>query len=65
MDAVPLAAVAGTQIDISAGNEQAPEWVDLGMRLLAAFGAQPSPSTCTPKGSRRRCGTCTPRACRS
>src|SRR4029453_9690223 len=27
MDAVPLAAVAGTQIDVSVGNEQAPEWV--------------------------------------
>jgi DNA-binding transcriptional LysR family regulator len=43
LDAVPMAALAGTRIDISAGNEQAPEWVDLGMRLLAAFGAQPSP----------------------
>ena len=43
MDAVPLAAVAGTQIDVSAGNEHAPEWVDLGVQLLAAFGAQPSP----------------------
>jgi hypothetical protein len=30
-------------VDTSAGNEQAPEWVDLGARLLAAFGAQPSP----------------------
>jgi DNA-binding transcriptional LysR family regulator len=43
LDAVPLAALAGTQVDSSAGNEQAPEWVDLGARLLAAFGAQPSP----------------------
>jgi DNA-binding transcriptional LysR family regulator len=43
LDAVPLAALAGTQVDASAGNEQAPEWVDLGTRLLAAFGAQPSP----------------------
>ena len=43
LDAVPLAALRGTQVDISAGNEQAPEWVDLGMRLLAAFGAEPSP----------------------
>jgi DNA-binding transcriptional LysR family regulator len=42
-DAVPLAALAGTQVDTSAGNEQAPEWADLGARLLAAFGAQPSP----------------------
>jgi DNA-binding transcriptional LysR family regulator len=43
LDAVPLAALTGTQVDASAGNEQAPEWVDLGVRLLAAFGAQPSP----------------------
>jgi DNA-binding transcriptional LysR family regulator len=43
MAAVPLAAVAGTQIDISAGNEHAPEWVDLGVHLLAAFDARPSP----------------------
>jgi DNA-binding transcriptional LysR family regulator len=43
LDAVPLAALRGTQVDISAGNEQAPEWVDLGIRLLAAFGAEPSP----------------------
>jgi DNA-binding transcriptional LysR family regulator len=44
LDAVPMEALRGTQVDISAGNEQAPEWVDLGMRLLAAFGAEPSPS---------------------
>jgi DNA-binding transcriptional LysR family regulator len=43
LDAVPMAALAGTQVDSSAGNEQAPEWVDLGARLLAAFGAQPLP----------------------
>jgi DNA-binding transcriptional LysR family regulator len=43
LDAVPLAALAGTQVDVSAGNELAPEWVDLGVRLLTAFGAQPSP----------------------
>src|SRR5215204_1552432 len=43
MDAVPMDALRGTQVDISAGNEQAPEWVDLGARLLAAFGAEPSP----------------------
>ena len=42
LDTIPLAALAGTQVDTSAGNEQAPEWVDLGARLLAAFGAQPS-----------------------
>ena len=38
-----MEALRGTQVDVSAGNEQAPEWVDLGMRLLAAFGAKPSP----------------------
>ena len=43
LDAVPMEALRGTQVDVSAGNEQAPEWVDLGMRLLAAFGAEPSP----------------------
>jgi hypothetical protein len=43
LDAVPLAALRGTRVDTSAGNEQAPEWVDLGARLLAAFGAEPSP----------------------
>ena len=43
LDSVPLAALRDTQVDVSAGNEQAPEWVDLGMRLLAAFGAEPSP----------------------
>jgi DNA-binding transcriptional LysR family regulator len=42
LDAVPMAALRGTQVDTSAGNEQAPEWADLGARLLAAFGAQPS-----------------------
>jgi DNA-binding transcriptional LysR family regulator len=44
LDAVPLAALRGTQVDTSAGNEQAPEWVDLGARLLAAFDAEPSPA---------------------
>jgi hypothetical protein len=43
LDAVPMEALRGTQVDVSAGNEQAPEWVDLGMRLLAAIGAEPSP----------------------
>jgi len=43
LDAVPMAALRGTQVDISAGNDRAPEWVDLGARLLAAFGVEPSP----------------------
>jgi DNA-binding transcriptional LysR family regulator len=43
LEAVPLAALRGTQVDVSAGNDSAPEWVDLGVRLLTAFGAEPSP----------------------
>lgn len=43
LDAVPLAALRGAQVDASVGNEQAPEWVDLAVQLLAAFGAEPSP----------------------
>jgi DNA-binding transcriptional LysR family regulator len=43
LDEVPLAALRGTRVDVSAGNERAPEWVDLGTRLLRAFGAAPSP----------------------
>jgi DNA-binding transcriptional LysR family regulator len=44
LDEVPLAALRGTQVDASAGNDQAPEWVDLAVQLLAAFGAEPSPA---------------------
>jgi DNA-binding transcriptional LysR family regulator len=44
LDVVPMAALRGTRVDASVGNEHAPEWVDLGMRLLAAFGAEPSPA---------------------
>jgi DNA-binding transcriptional LysR family regulator len=43
LDAVPLRALRGTQVDASAGNEKAPEWVDLAVRLLTEFGAEPSP----------------------
>jgi DNA-binding transcriptional LysR family regulator len=32
LEEVPLAALRGTRVDVSAGNEQAPEWVDLGTR---------------------------------
>jgi DNA-binding transcriptional LysR family regulator len=42
-ETVPLSALRGTQVDVSVGNDQAPEWVDLGVRVLAAFGAEPSP----------------------
>jgi DNA-binding transcriptional LysR family regulator len=44
LDGVPMRALRGTRVDASVGNEQAPEWVDLGMRLLAAFGAEASPA---------------------
>jgi DNA-binding transcriptional LysR family regulator len=44
LDAVPMEALRGTRVDASVGNEHAPEWVDLGTRLLAAFGAEPSPA---------------------
>jgi hypothetical protein len=43
LDAVPLAALRGAQVDASVGNDSAPEWVDLAVGLLAAFGAEPSP----------------------
>jgi DNA-binding transcriptional LysR family regulator len=43
LDAVPLRALRGTQVDASAGNESAPEWVDLAVRMLTEFGAEPSP----------------------
>lgn len=42
-DAVPWQALRGTQVDASAGNDRAPEWVDLAFNLLEAFGAEPSP----------------------
>jgi DNA-binding transcriptional LysR family regulator len=41
LDRVPLARLRGLEIDTSAGNEDAPEWVDLGAALLDAFGARP------------------------
>jgi DNA-binding transcriptional LysR family regulator len=43
LDAVPLDALHGTEVDASVGNELAPEWVDLAEQLLARFGAAPSP----------------------
>jgi DNA-binding transcriptional LysR family regulator len=43
LEAVPLRALRGTQVDASAGNENAPEWVDLAVRMLTEFGAEPSP----------------------
>jgi DNA-binding transcriptional LysR family regulator len=43
LDTVPLGALRGTHVDASAGNESAPEWVDLAVRMLTEFGAKPSP----------------------
>lgn len=40
--AVPLERLRGMEIDASVGNEGAPEWVDLGISLLEAFGARAS-----------------------
>lgn len=39
---VPLEGLRGMEIDASNGNEDAPEWVDLAVSLLEAFGARPS-----------------------
>ena len=41
LDAVPLGRLRGVEIDTSAGNEDAPEWVDLGKALAEACGARP------------------------
>ena len=41
LDSVPLARLRGLEIDTSAGNDDAPEWVNLGDSLLEAFGARP------------------------
>ena len=40
---VPLERLRGMEIDASAGNDDAPEWVDLAVSLLEEFGARPSP----------------------
>jgi DNA-binding transcriptional LysR family regulator len=42
LDEVPLAMLRGMEIDASAGNEDAPEWVDLAVSLLETCGARPS-----------------------
>jgi DNA-binding transcriptional LysR family regulator len=49
---IPLDALAGREIDVSAGNPAAPEWTDLGTRLLAPVGAAPSPPHATAAGGR-------------
>lgn len=43
LDAVPMSELRDTEVDASVGNDVAPEWVDLGVHLLRAFGAAPSP----------------------
>jgi DNA-binding transcriptional LysR family regulator len=40
---VPCARLRGLEVDASAGNDVAPEWVDLAIALLDAFGGRPSP----------------------
>jgi DNA-binding transcriptional LysR family regulator len=42
LDTVPLERLRGMEIDASSGNDDAPEWVDLAVSLLEAFGARPS-----------------------
>ncbi|HEX2141545.1 MAG TPA: LysR family transcriptional regulator, partial [Candidatus Limnocylindria bacterium] len=39
---VPCERLRGVEVDASAGNEDAPEWVDLAISLLDAFGGRPS-----------------------
>jgi DNA-binding transcriptional LysR family regulator len=40
---IPLSLIQGMTIDTSAGNPEAPEWVDLGASLAVEFGATPAP----------------------
>ena len=40
---VPCDRLRGVEIDASAGNEDAPEWVDLAIALVEAFGGRASP----------------------
>ena len=42
LDEVSCERLHGTEIDASAGNDVAPEWVDLAVSLLEAIGARPS-----------------------
>jgi DNA-binding transcriptional LysR family regulator len=39
---VPCERLRGMEVDASAGNDDAPEWVDLAVSLLEAFGGRPS-----------------------
>jgi len=40
---VPAELLAGSQLDISAGSEAVPEWIDLAEKFLLLIGAEPSP----------------------
>jgi hypothetical protein len=44
MPQVPCDKLRGVEVDASVGNEEAPEWVDLAVQLVEAFGGRPSPS---------------------
>jgi DNA-binding transcriptional LysR family regulator len=43
LPAIPLAVIAGRTIDTSAGNPEAPEWVELGAELVADYGGAVAP----------------------
>jgi DNA-binding transcriptional LysR family regulator len=43
LDEVPAARLDGAEVDASNGNEDAPEWVDLAVALLADLGGRASP----------------------
>jgi DNA-binding transcriptional LysR family regulator len=42
-ETVPIAALAGLEIDVNPAHPEAPEWVDLARQLLALAGAVPTP----------------------
>lgn len=51
LPAIPGAALAGQEIDISDGNARAPEWVDLGRQLVALLGAVAQPPHASAEGA--------------
>jgi hypothetical protein len=62
---VPCDSLRGMEIDASAGNEDAPEWVDLAVSLLEAFGGRASGRTHTSSARMRPRDTCNRMASRS
>jgi DNA-binding transcriptional LysR family regulator len=42
-EAVPVAALRGTEVDVNISNPDAPEWSDLSRQFLALSGAHPTP----------------------